>query len=376
MKHIGTARRRASIAGLATVALVAIAGCTSSPDSGSTRAADSTAAADALDLSTVTLTLGQNDGTVPPLFLASGILDDLPYKVEFATFPDQVQSAAALVSGETDASITAQYTVVQAVAASTPEWTEETIPYVTAVSTDRIPPDVADWVGTVSSPASGITELTPEAVRGKKWTTTPGATNFLTMLQTLDYLGVGYDEIEWVSLSNADGALALLNNQVDLASGGVSNYTESVAAGGHNLLSGADVGPGSPGGLIVATAALDDPLKAAALEDFVARFVEYYHWKLTNPEAVQKVLIEETKSTPEAAELSWRLFHRGLPKPIDDDLLAVTESISALAFKAGAIQRDVPAALQFDDRFNSVVAATVAELKFDEAIAASVAEYP
>lgn len=308
MSIFNPSRHRAALVSIAAASAIALLASCSSPEAAAEDAENSAepsvTESGGLDLSGVTLTLGQNDATVGPLFEASGILDDLPYQVDFANFPDQVQAAAALVSGEVDASVTAQYTVVQAVAAATPEWTEDTIPYVTVVSTTRISEEVSDWVGTVSSPGSGITELTADAVRGKKWTTTPGATNFLTMLQTLDYLGVEYDEIEWVSLSNPDGALALLNNQVDLASGAFSNYADSVAEGGSNLLSGADVGPGSPGGLIVSTASLDDPLKTAALEDFVARFVEYHYWKLTSPEDVQSVLVTEQKLSEEAAASS------------------------------------------------------------------------
>ena len=354
--------------------LIAVAIAASSALALSACSAPAAEGADGDDLSSVTLTLGQNEASVGPLLEASGVLDDAPYTVEYATFPDQVQSAAALVSGETDGSLTAQYTVLQAVAASTPEWTADTIPYVTVLSTDRISPEAPDWVGTVSSPDSGITELTAESVRGKKWTTTPGATNYLTLLQTLDYLGVGYDEIEWVSLSNAEGALALLNNQVDLASGAFTSYSESVAAGGTQLLSGADVGPGSPGGLVVSTASLNDPLKGAAIEDLAKRFVDFYYWKLTNPEAVQQVLIDETKVTPEVAAVSWKLFHRSLPRPIDQDLLDITTSISELAFTAGAIQREVPAELQFDDRFNSIVEAELTNLDYAAAIETSLAE--
>lgn len=349
--------------------MMVVAGCSGSPDPQTSHAAGE------VDLSGVTITLGQNDASVGPLFEASGVLDDAPYNVEFATFPDQIQAAAALVSGETDASVSAQYVVVQAAAAATPEWTEETVPYVTAVSTTRISSDVADWVGTVSSPESGITELTAESVRGKKWTTTPGATNFLTLLQTLDYLDVGFDEIEWVSLSNADGALALLNNQVDLASGAYSGYTDSVAAGGTNLLSGSDVGPGSPGALIVSTGSQDDPAKAAALEDLVARYVDFLYWKLTSPEEVQAVLVAEQKLTPEAAASSWQLFHRALPTAITPELQEVTQQISQLAFDSGAIQRIAPVELQFDDQYADVINGEVERLNYQAAIDESVATY-
>ncbi|MFO6451404.1 MULTISPECIES: ABC transporter substrate-binding protein [unclassified Aeromicrobium] len=326
--------------------------------------------------SSVTLTLGQNDPSVKVLLPASGVFDDAPYDLEFVDFTNQVDASTALTTGEIDGSFLAQYTVVQAAANAKPTWTQKTAPYRTIGVPAFIDVESHDPFGTVSSAKSGITELTAESVRGKKWTASPGATNYLTMLQTLNHLGLGIDDIEYVQLDNAAGAIALLNNEVDLASGAYSAYIETVNAGGHNLDSSHDVGPGSPSALVATTKSLGDPDKEAAWEDFTRRYAAYRVWVLENKDEYVKALVQANKVTEEAAAAQWLQFGRGGFGPVTPENVAAGQDIADLAFGEGVIPAEIDASIGYDDRFTAAIEKGVEESGLDAAIAASIEENP
>ncbi len=325
-------------------------------------------------LSGVTITLGQNDPSVRAAINASGIFDDAPYKVEFVDFSNQVEASTALTTGDIDGSVIAQYTVVQAAAGARPAWTAETAPYKTILVPGFVDTEKWDPFGTVASKKSGITELTADAVRGKKWTASPGATNYLTMLQTLDYLGLSLDDIEYVPLDNAAGAIALLNNEVDLVSGAYSSYFDAIEDGAKKLLSGAQVGPGSPGAVVATTKSLDDPVKGKAWEDFVSRYVEYRLWVLEHEDEWVDAVSQVTKISPDQARQQYLYYGRGLIGPVTEEAKEAGQGIADVAFKNKAISQEIDAAAGYDDRFTDVIEAKLTELDFDAAVEKSRAD--
>ncbi|MDV6271437.1 ABC transporter substrate-binding protein [Rhodococcus globerulus] len=359
------------IAVVLTAAALALTACGS--DSSDSKASGGS---DAGDLSSVTITLGQNDPALKALLPASGALDGAPYKVDFVDFSNQVEASTALATGKIDGSVLAQYTVIQAAANAKPAWTEDTAPYRTVLVPQFVDVENHDPFGTVASAKSGITELTADSVRGKKWTASPGATNYLTMLQTLDHLGLGLNDIDYVQLDNAAGALALLNNEVDLASGLFSSYFATLDNGGTALDSSHQVGPGSPTALVASTASLSNPLQAKAWEDFVQRYVEFRKWILENKDQYVDVLVATTKVKPEQAAFQWLQFGRGSVSPVTDADIAKGQDIADLAYKAGVLPAKIDASIGYDARFTDVIDAKIAAIGVPDAVARSIAANP
>ncbi|MGC0366614.1 sulfonate transport system substrate-binding protein [Rhodococcus sp. 27YEA15] len=358
------------VAAVLTAAALALAACGSDSDD-STPSGDDTG-----DLSSVTITLGQNDPALKALLPASGALDGAPYKVDFVDFSNQVEASTALATGKIDGSVLAQYTVIQAAANAKPAWTDTTAPYRTVLIPQFIDVENHDPFGTVASAESGITELTADSVRGKKWTASPGATNYLTMLQTLDHLGLGLGDIDYVQLDNAAGALALLNNEVDLASGLFSSYFATLENGGTALDSSHQVGPGSPTALVASTASLSNPLQAKAWEDFVQRYVEFRKWTLENKDRYVDVLVGTTKVKPEQAAFQWLQFGRGSVGPVTATDIAKGQDIADLAYKAGVLPAEIDAAVGYDARFTDAIESKIDEIGLSDAVAKSIAENP
>lgn len=335
---------------------------------------ESKAAEGADPLAGVTITLGQNDPAVRAAIEASGVYDDAPYKVDFVDFANQVDASTALTTGDIDGSVIAQYTLIQAAAGAKPAWTPETAPYKTIIVPGFV--DTVNWdpFGTVASKKSGIKELTADAVRGKKWSASPGATNYLTMLQTLDYLGLGLDDIKYVPLDNPSGAIALLNNEIDLVSGGYSSYFAAIQDGATPLLSGSQVGPGSPGAVVATTASLDDPKKGKAWEDFVDRYLDYRLWVLQNEDKWVDAVVKATKVTPEQATQQYLNYGRGTISPVTADAQKTGQEIADVAFKNKAISQEVDASAGYDDRFTDVIEKKLKAIDFEAAVEKSRAD--
>lgn len=320
----------------------------------------------------LTLVIGQNGQELEPGWEASGVWNDAPYKLEFATFPNAVENATALAAGRVDVSYFAQFTAIQAQAAASPDWTEDNVPYrsiVVAATGDTVN---HERFVTVASKASGITTLTADSVRGKKWASSPGATNFLLYLQSLKHLGLTPKDVVPVTLNNEAGALALLHGEVDLVSGGIDSYGVAISDGARVIAKSGDVGPGSPGGLIANSKSLADPAREAAIRDLVRRYVEYQNWYNTHPKEAKEALVKVRKLKPEIAEFTWS-YTRVRPQPIDEARIDEARSIAKITYDFGAIGKSIDPSLAYDNRYTDTIEAALKETHFDDNLKQSLA---
>ncbi|MCR6502363.1 PhnD/SsuA/transferrin family substrate-binding protein [Shinella sp. CPCC 101442] len=316
------------------------------------------------DSKTITLVIGQNGQELQPGWEASGIWKDAPYKLEFATFPNAVENATALAAGNVDVSYFAQFTAIQAQASSNPDWTKETVPYksiVVAATADTVN---HERFVTLASGASGIGELTADSVRGKRWASSPGATNFLLYLQTLKHLGLKPADVVPVTLNNEAGALAVLHGEVDLVSGPIDFYDQALADGGKVISKSGEVGPGSPGGLLANSQSLSDPAKDAAIRDLIARYVAYQDWYNTHPAEAQDALVKVRKLSPESAKFIWA-YTRVRPQPITGERIDEARSIASVVHEFGAIGKAIDASLTYDARYTDTIEEALKTTNYD-----------
>ncbi|MCR6502368.1 PhnD/SsuA/transferrin family substrate-binding protein [Shinella sp. CPCC 101442] len=320
----------------------------------------------------VTIIVGQNGPELQPAWEASGIWKDAPYNLEFATFPNVVENATALAAGKIDIGAIAQFTAIQAQAAANPDWTKDDVPYKSVLVFSTADSENHERFVTVASKDSGITELTADAVRGKRWASSPGATNFLLYLQTLKHLGLTPEDVVPVTLNNEAGALALLNGQVDLVSGPIEFYDQSLADGAKIIAKSGDVGPGSQNSLIASTASLADPAKDAALRDLVARYVAFQDWYNTHPKEAQETLVKVRKLTPESAAFFWA-YNRVIPRPITKERIDDARSIAQVVHEFGVIKKTVDVSLAYDSRYTDTIEEKKTSLNFDDNLKKSLA---
>lgn len=313
------------------------------------------------DLSGTTIIVGQNNYDLEPGMIGSGVLEGTPYKVQFATFPNGDATLTALSTGSIDITLQSLFGAIKSQAAAKPAWTAEDIPYKAVISAwDSADRKNFEPFVTIASKKSGITTLGAEAVKGKKWAATPGGTSFYSQLAAIKSLGLTKPDVNLVSLNQTDASVALLNGDVDLASGLIHQYQDAITDGAKVIGSAADYDGDVPSALFANTTSLKDEKKEAALQDFIRRYVLFLGWWSAQPEAAQASLIKARKLSPTTAKTNW-LYSRREILTIDDNLKKVAARIADTAHQFGVFSTAVDTSLLFDDRFNATTIKTLSD---------------
>lgn len=327
--------------------------------------------AKAIDLSGVTLNIGQNNGELEPLWRASGVFDGTPYKIEFSSFNNALDNYTALAAGNVDISSSALNTALQLQQASAEEWTAATAPIKVLVTRVSDYPGSLDRYVIIAGSKSGIKELTADTFRGKKIAYSPGANNYLVFLAALKSLNLKPDDVHWIELDTTANSLALLNNSIDLVSGSIDLYGTAIEDGAKVVATSAKMGVPLLSGVLANTTALNDPAKGAAIADFISRYVKYEDWFNTHPVEAKAAYVDGRHFTESQAENAWK-YSRVLVNPVNADALKGAEQVSSLLYDAGKFTKKLNVSAIFDDRLSPAVGKTLSDLNFTANLDASI----
>lgn len=326
-----------------------------------TAQAATTSAPTNADLKGVTLTVGQQGSDTQFGFLASGIFDDAPYQIRYATFQSPSATLTALASGNVDiANNLSQWTLTQGAAAASPPWTFRTAPYRTVLVTGPDPSAALDRFVVAASKASGIKDI--RQAKGRRWGLIPGSSLNLFAYVVLQKLGWSVHDVQIVNLDSTNQALALETGRVDI----IFNVTDNVAAAvqhGATVLGFArDYGLTVYTGFQANSRAIEDPLKGRAIEDFVRRLVLYQNWLVLHPHEQQTALINGLHLSPAQAAEVYR-YTRLVPVA-PGQIAAYSQQLTDFALQTGLIRQRVDAAALLDNRYAKVIEATLQETHF------------
>lgn len=96
---------------------------------------------------------------------------------------------------------------------------------------------------------------------------------------------------------------------------------------------------------------LRDEAKSRALADFLNRVRLHWTWYAANLPAVERILIEKMKQTPEKAKYV-AAYNASVFRPLDDDLVRREQHIADVLFESGDIARKIDVNIEFSRRFN------------------------
>lgn len=308
-----------------------------------------------LDLSGVTLVYGGQGPARGLQVDASGVLDDAPYEVEWATFSGPAEVLAALNAGALDIAHLGDASLALAQANANPAWTADSAPFKALAVSSYVGRETFPGVMLVARAGSGIETL--DDLRGKSIAYNPGGNIEIFAWAAIAEAGLTKDDV--VPSPFTSGALALtavLNGQADVFVGAESNAQKVIDEGGLLLLKGQDIGQISATAYAVPTDRLDDPAKVAALEDFFARLVEYTEWYQNNLDAVTEIYINDLQQDPVTADLNTRTQGPELV-PIDEGLLGYEQWFTDVMLEVGLIGEPIDVSIGFDGRFNDAIVA-------------------
>ncbi|MDH2312948.1 ABC transporter substrate-binding protein [Methylobacterium brachiatum] len=283
------------------------------------------------------LRMGDQRGNARALMEAAGVLDGLPYRLEWSEFPAAAPLLEALNAGAIDAGGVGDAPFTFAAAAGAP---------VKAFMAFRNRQDGLAILVAPDSPIRSVADL-----KGKRVATNRGSIGHQVVLAALAEAGLPFDSVLFSFLPPADAKIALASGSVEAwATWEPYTSTAELAGLARVVRDGNGITPG-----LTFTVARDSALtdKRPLLADFAARLARARAWALKDPAPYAKVW-SKLIGLPEAVPLRWfgRAGYRTVP--IDADVIADEQRTIDLYVRAGLIPkgRAPQAAAIFDTGFS------------------------
>jgi len=298
----------------------------------------------------VKLVVADQRQVLQTLFAASGQQKNLPFDVKFADFRGGPAILEAFRGGALDLATVGDTPPIQAHAAGVK------LPIVAARLSTKPPYKLA------LRPGLKITKL--KELRGKRIAYAEGTAVQAFILQALKKAGIPKKDVTLVPLRIADFSDALRSGEVDVAALNeppFAHYIKNNQAQGAGVLPAGEL-EGLPNYLnyfYASEAALKDPAKAAAIREFVVRWIHAVQWAQANRDTwIDAYFVKSQKLPVESGRLIVD-SEGSFSFPLLRDLVARQQRTIDLIHEAGEIPKRLDAKEEFDFRFDEVIAAAI-----------------
>ncbi|HWX04045.1 ABC transporter substrate-binding protein [Collimonas sp.] len=306
--------KSAALAGLLLLIAMTSAGC----------GKQQTPAAQAgpLDLSKVTLVLGDQVNFTRTKAEAAGVLEGVPYKIEWASFQGAAPLFEAVRSGDVDTAPAADTPVLAAAAGGAP------IKLVAAAVSPTAPTGVAILV----PPGSPIKNVADLKGRSVIVSSARGSVAQYVLFGALREAGLTEQDLTIGFMLPGDASVAFSSGKIE-AWATFGTYQASAELHGARVLRNG-VGIYSGTGLIAASdKALADPGKRAALADVLQRLARANEWVIDHPAEYAKVFAKLTGLPDDVVALVLKREHPTLV-PVDAQITSQLQKIADTFYEA------------------------------------------
>jgi sulfonate transport system substrate-binding protein len=341
-----------SLLAIGAAAVFVLVGCSQGSLAGGPAKAPVPKAVDTAALKNVTLRLGDQKGSsTQALLQAAGLLDKVPYKVQWSTFTSGPPMLEAIDAGAVDAGQVGNTPPIFSAAANGG---------INIVGAERS--TVGDTL--LVPKDSTISKLAD--LRGKTIAVAKGSSAHGTLLKTLAKAGLTPDDVNIAYLQPADAFAAFSQGNVAAWSAWDPYVTQAVQQlRARELISGADAlrGKGLAAGSelsngytfqVANRGSLSDPAKNTAIQDYVGRIAKAHLWAKAHPDEWAKLYAQQTGVSEQIARTA---VPRLALQPIEiGDALVTSEQKLADAFTAA---KQIPSKVDvnnlIDRRYNEAV---------------------
>ena len=340
-------RKLMAIPVLALTGLAAAAcSSSSSSSSGSAPAASSApasaSASSSVNLSSVTLNVGDQKGTgAEALLKAAGLLNTFPFKVTWADFTSGPPILEAASSGSID---------IGGVGDAPPVFAASGGEGIVVVGARTVPSGDQDAVVVPKgSPITSVSQL-----KGKKIAYGTGSSANYQLLTVLNATGLTSKQVTLVSLQPAEALAAFTSGSVDAWDIWPPYVQQVVAQDGAKILAeGSQYG--SPYSFEVASkSAVANPEKAAAIQAYLTTLDKAYVWAEKNPNAWGAAWAAAAGLPASITDAAAKVDYT-VPVPITSAVTASLQGLVTQFYKAGQIPNDVNMTNFVTTQFNSSV---------------------
>lgn len=296
-----------------------------------------------VDLSGVTLRVGDLQGFSSVTFEAAGQLEDLPYEIEWAEFPSGPPAVEAMNADALDVATMADTPEIFAVAGGVE----------TSIIGGSVPADPT---------VSQLTLLVPEDSGIESVADLEGHSVAVAQQTVLQYFliealaaeGLTLDDIEPAYLQPTDANAAYAAGEVDAMVGieplstiATEQVPSTVVAESADYFL-------QQGAVVARNGALEDPALEAALGDYLQRQAAASQWVVDNPDDAAALFAETIGLPEELASVSIGVSGQAW-LPIDEAWIQRFEAQADAFAEAGAAPEGIDLSVAIDDRFNDLV---------------------
>jgi sulfonate transport system substrate-binding protein len=297
------------------------------------------------------LNIAFQDAGFPALLKESGVLKEVPFRINWVLLTGPAANLSALYSGAIDVGHMGDTSLTMEQANARTEWTSANAPLKIIAAWRSEHDKRYPTLVTAVRVTSNINDL--KSLKGKKWSYNYGGYNYAQYLVSLAQANLQDKDIK--PLKFADGsssAAAFSSGQSDVYSGGLGPIFQSIQKGEARILQ-TDLDTGIPALHVWAArkSVLDDPGKTRILEVFFDRAKEYWKWHDTHRAEAIDVLKNTLKLTQERAEVEYHL-RSGAFRRFDEELFKKEQAVANTLLEAGIIKKKVDVRIGFDSRFN------------------------
>ena len=327
---------------------LAAAACSSSSSSSSgsapaaSSASASASASSSVNLSSVTLNVGDQKGTgAEALLKAAGLLNTFPFKVTWADFTSGPPILEAASSGSID---------IGGVGDAPPVFAASGGEGIVVVGARTVPSGDQDAVVVPKgSPITSVSQL-----KGKKIAYGTGSSANYQLLTVLNAAGLTSKQVTLVSLQPAEALAAFTSGSVDAWDIWPPYVQQVVAQDGAKVLAeGSQYG--SPYSFEVASkSAVASPEKAAAIQVYLTTLDKAYVWAEKNPNAWGAAWATAAGLPASITDAAAKVDYT-VPVPITSAVTASLQGLVTQFYKAGQIPNDVNMTNFVTTQFNSSV---------------------
>ena len=302
--------------------------------------ADAVSENGSVDLSKVTLRVGDQKGGSHALLSAAGQLKDTPYKIKWTEFDSGPPLLEAVNSGAVDIGGVGNTPPIFAAAAGSD---------ITAVYGNTTTGSVDNIVVPKGSPIDSVEDL-----KGKTVALTEGSSANYHLLAQLQRHGLSYDDVKVQDLEPPDALAAFTSGSVDAwaiwdpyAAQAELQYGAKPIANGKGVTNGFNF-------QMASNESLQSKATKAAIEDYLGRIATAQRWSNTHTDEWAKVWAKDTGLPVAVTE---KAVHRRLltPMVIDQDVIASEQHIADSFAKAGLIPEPIDVSKRFSSEFADVV---------------------
>jgi sulfonate transport system substrate-binding protein len=324
-----------------TLAGLAAAGCSSSTSSPAASSSGTPKASTAVNLSTVTLDIGDQKGTGAEATLAAaGLLNTLPFHAVWSDFTSGPPMLEAMASGSVD---------IGGVGDAPPVFAASGGEQVEIVGARQTNGDQDAVVVPKNSPITSISQL-----KGKKIAYGSGSSGNYNLLTVLTKAGLTTKDVSLVNLQPAEALAAFTSGDVD-AWDIWPPYVQQVVAEDNARVLATGGGYGSPYSFEVASkAAVDDPAKAAAIKVYLATLDKAYVWTATHPGAWATAWGKAAGLSASIMDVAAKV-DGNTPIQITPAIIASEQNVVNQFYSAGLIPNKVDISSYITTQFNNTV---------------------